>query len=466
MLLNPNTPLALIILYQLMLMPLAFDLGEMLGAWVGSEQDLPHLAQAVYHRRVAVLILICNDVVPEALEHLEIQTYPGVDYFILDDSDQPTDACNHVRRSRIVRRGHRTGNKAGNLNYWLRGWGEQYDYFVVLDSDSILPASFVEQMVRYADHPANGNVGIFNSLTECWNTQSSFVRRLTVLAPLHNWIRIRLANLYSSVLSQGHNNLHRTSALLSIGGFDERFIAEDIAVTLALHRAGFSSKVVKVISFEGEPETITGHTKRLARWAKQNIDIQRADWPSAHFDVKFQMFRLLVTYASAFLLPAWSFGIAWMTRAFSYPSHLAEQTLSSALFLPWVLTVSIPILVVCSRLPAIRRIGIPVRHYVQYCFLAQAVACSTMFPLCWAQISGAATEGMTFAVTPKRNISLSFISVLARHWHLLSFVVILLVASLWSRVAVVFFAPYLLTLLSAPFVIYWCSTRPHGTKGP
>ncbi len=204
-------------------MTISLEISELTAAFLAHERDLERLNSLDTYPRVAILFLVCDDLVPLALSRLGWQTYPQVDVFILDDSKDPK-----VQRSldgtrfRIVRRGDRTGYKAGNLNNWLWYHGSEYKYFVILDSDSIISDDFAESMVRYAEHPANTDVAIFNSLPMCWNTHLRFPRVLSTLLPLQNWIRMRLANRSPSIFSTGHNNLHRTEAILRVGAFKNK----------------------------------------------------------------------------------------------------------------------------------------------------------------------------------------------------------------------------------------------------
>ena len=120
------------------------------------------------------------------------------------------------------------------MNNWLVHYSKQFSYFVVADSDSILPENFIRQMIHYAEHPSNRRVGIFESSIEAWNTKNTFAFLQTVMSPLHHAIKLRLDNRFLSTLSSGHNNLYRTSAVCDIGGFDEKFIAEDYAISMEM----------------------------------------------------------------------------------------------------------------------------------------------------------------------------------------------------------------------------------------
>ena len=76
---------------------------------------------------------------------------------ILDDSGQASymkeiDAFASCHRNvEVIRRTDRTGYKAGNLNNYLAGRTD-YDYFVVLDSDEVLPGNYIPEVLKYFNY--------------------------------------------------------------------------------------------------------------------------------------------------------------------------------------------------------------------------------------------------------------------------------------------------------------------------
>ena len=77
------------------------------------------------------------------------QRYNNVQTFILDDSTieetkKTIDLFAEQHQVTIVRREDKSGFKAGNLNTFLQKQKEAaYDFFVVLDSDEIIPQNFI-----------------------------------------------------------------------------------------------------------------------------------------------------------------------------------------------------------------------------------------------------------------------------------------------------------------------------------
>ena len=169
------TPLWVLVLLECMLVSIAFQLSEIIAALFLSKRDLPRLTHLDRRPSVALLYLICDDLVQEALTHLGRQSHEETTVFVLDDSREPAEELAGGSYT-IVRRAGRSGHKAGSINNWLRLHGANHDYFVILDSDSILPDDFVQMALLYAEHPENGRVAIFNTLSLSWNTAAPFAR--------------------------------------------------------------------------------------------------------------------------------------------------------------------------------------------------------------------------------------------------------------------------------------------------
>jgi cellulose synthase/poly-beta-1,6-N-acetylglucosamine synthase-like glycosyltransferase len=283
----------------LMYTGVAYDLTESLLCLVLSPVSVPRLVSLRHSPPVALVMTICDDLVPQALRRLGNQSYQNYDIFILDDS---TDATQRARIDQaghtVLRRGTRRGYKAGNLNHWLDNYGEQYKYVVVLDSDSLIPNSFVSDLVAYAEHPENDNVAVFQAKILTWNTGSLVPRTLGALAPLRMYVLERFANWTGTMLSWGHNNLIRCRCLRQVGGFHEYLTCEDTVLSLSLSALGYTVRLVDVLSFESEPQDIFRYTRRATRWARQTVETFRFPWRPAALRLKLLLCYQLYTYLS------------------------------------------------------------------------------------------------------------------------------------------------------------------------
>jgi glycosyltransferase involved in cell wall biosynthesis len=458
---TPQTPLWVLVFLEFLVLGVALELSELVTAAACDVRDLPKLECLTEFPPVAVVFLVCDDLVPDALARLIHLDCPRADVFILDDStDAATRRAVDATGLRVVRRARRTGAKAGNLNHWLRLYGARYKYFLVLDSDSIIPTGFVEAMLEYAEHPENARVAVFNSLPVCWNTRLRFPRLLATHTPLRNWSRMRLANRSDAVLSNGHNNLHRTEAVSGVGGFDEQFVAEDIALTLKLLRAGYTSRLVNLRAYEAEPEHIFSYVRRLTRWAKQNVQIHRADWTGIPLSVKFEMFKLNWWYLSFFFYPAWVVLVVWGARTSQSDARVFWEVVSldaaQAFWLcaPTLVIFAVALSPVLLRVPLLIREGIRLRDYAGNCVLSMAIAAYATPAICRAQAVAAVSPACDFDVTDKRERRVTLGSILMYQRLLIPFWVFVSIGFWFNRVALLFSSLWFLCSLLAPLLIY------------
>ena len=116
--------------------------------------------------KVLMAYCTCNDFDGRSLEESMRQSYPFVTTVILDDSTtaeykKAVDEFAQKHGVAVVRRKDRKGFKAGNINHYLMSKkckDEGYGYYVILDSDEILPPDYVYESLKY--FYARKNIGI------------------------------------------------------------------------------------------------------------------------------------------------------------------------------------------------------------------------------------------------------------------------------------------------------------------
>ena len=240
--------------------------------------DLPAQTTLRKSPRVAILYLTCDDLISASLTSLFQQEYPQYDVFVLDDSRTPegrrkVDAITKDSRAMVIRREQKSGYKAGNLNHWLRAYGDHYTYVIIADCDSLLPSSFVRAMVGYAEHPANRSVAVFQSKTLYWNTDDLPARLMIPAKIISDRLMQTLGHMNLSCSFVGHNCLIRTAPLNEMGGFPEEYVAEDFALQLCLDRDGYSCRMVDALSYEAYPCDQRRLRQRAQRWAAQTLEL-------------------------------------------------------------------------------------------------------------------------------------------------------------------------------------------------
>jgi hypothetical protein len=261
--------------YSCLALALAFDLAEVCLGSVLAPTAHPSLRDVDRRQaRVAVLYLCCDDLDTESLRNLAY--LDDMDVFVLDDSEQPRSRrqADHSGLN-VVRREGRVGFKAGNLNHWLERYAGDFRYFVVLDSDSLMTDEGIWELVAYAEHPQNRDVAIVQSsiLPRAGNR---FQRLIGSQARPRLHVLRRLYDRIGWSLSHGHNNLHRTAAILDVGGFGLAATCEDTVISLALGRRDWRIILVDTVSHDAEPDSAFSFRRREVRWARQTADTIRA----------------------------------------------------------------------------------------------------------------------------------------------------------------------------------------------
>jgi hypothetical protein len=294
---------------DLMGLEISVRLTESLLALWWHQPSSPPESQTGNSTRVAVLMTICNDASLPHIARLVELIDAGYDVFILDDSTIPVVIPEDIaRRSRVTRRLARTGAKAGNLNHWLAKWSGEYDFCCVLDSDSWVPASALHTLVNSATHKENADIAVFQAkISSLVDPDATLHQRLVALgSKARARVFERVHGPLGILVSAGHNQLLRLDALRAVGGFDERFSAEDTALSLSLRACGWRIALIDTWTFDTEPSTFEAYARRTVRWARQTAQLFRATWPDSPLRLRLLLCRHLISYVvpigSVFLL--------------------------------------------------------------------------------------------------------------------------------------------------------------------
>ena len=321
--------------------------------------------------KVALLYCTCDDVDEQSLRELERLTYSELDIYVLDDSGRADlQALIDESPYRVVRRGTRKGFKAGNLNNWLRCFGQEYEFFIIADADSRFPADFVQQMMRHAMHPANDKVAFFESAILPHNNESAFARIQSASAITGNALRESVENRYRMVLSVGHNNLCRTDPILKCGGFCEDYIAEDYATSIRmLQMGGWMCTAVPVVSYERVPANTAEYVRRQSRWAYQTMQLVSLQVTGLSFAIWLRILRSVLYY----LEPVVVTGVLMlMCVALPWKSGQSESFAFSTL--EWVGIIAMPSVYIV--LPLILRVTHALREGIA---IADVLKCFTLY---------------------------------------------------------------------------------------
>lgn len=173
-------------------------------------------------------------------------------------------------------------HKSGNVADFLRRWGRNYTYFVVLDADSLMEGCTLVRMVRLMQlHPG---VGILQ-------VPPVIIRARSLFARVQQFANCLYGPLFSAGLAAiqlgdgsywGHNAIVRTRAFMrhcglaslrGTGLFRGPILSHDFVEAAYMRRAGYEVWMEPRLggSFEESPPSLVDELVRDRRWTKGNL---------------------------------------------------------------------------------------------------------------------------------------------------------------------------------------------------
>jgi len=217
------------------------------------------------------------------------------DFFILSDSRDPEvwldeqaawrQLCEDLDASGRLfyrRRSVNLNYKSGNIADFLRRWGRDYRYMVVLDADSLMSGGTLVRMVQLMERePATGIL----------QTSPSLVNARSLFARIQQFANVVYGPLFTTGLASvqlgeaaywGHNAIIRVEPFMAhcglrqlpgIGLFGGPILSHDFVEAAYMGRAGQEVWLEPGLthSYEESPPTLVDELSRDKRWAKGNL---------------------------------------------------------------------------------------------------------------------------------------------------------------------------------------------------
>lgn len=231
---------------------------------------------------IAILYPTSDDFDPSACETLLKQVDITSDLFILDDSTSPEEKKsidNWVSRQStkiiIVRRPNREGFKGGNINNWLKQYGnpKKYPFFLLIDADEHLPPTFTKDLLRKISDTHYAFVQGLHFATG--QLKTFFQKTLNLQVAVDQLFQLPAWNYKGVAPLIGHGVILRTEHVQAVGGFPN-VVSEDLALSIALAEKGLSGRVVpNVIGQEIFPKDYRTYWRRRRRWVQADTEMLR-----------------------------------------------------------------------------------------------------------------------------------------------------------------------------------------------
>jgi membrane glycosyltransferase len=324
----------------------------MLGVWLlhgpgfgqqgGVTSAAPHLAagetDAPVTSRTALAMTVRNEDPLRSYQRLAVMREgldatgwgQQFDIFILSDTTDPAVAIEEERlfhamrdqlggqlgglRAQYRRRTSNEGFKAGNVREFLNNQGRGYDFYLPLDSDSLMSGPAIIRMVRIMQ--AYPRLGILQSLVVGAPASSGFAR-IFQFGMRHGMRSYSMGSAWwqgDCGPYWGHNALIRIQPFRRycrlpvlpggqpLGG---HILSHDQIEAVLMRRAGYEVRVIPVEteSWEENPPTLMDFTKRDLRWCQGNMQYWRLlGMKGLRPTSRFQVFAAIMMYLGA---PAW-----------------------------------------------------------------------------------------------------------------------------------------------------------------
>jgi membrane glycosyltransferase len=229
---------------------------------------------------------------------------PQLDVFILSDTQCPEVAAREAQHVAALqqrlkgklsiyyrRRENNHGRKAGNIADFCRRWGRHYDYFVVLDADSIMGGDTVVRLIEKMH--AQPAVGLIQSVPIPVGQVTLFGRMVQFAAALYSPMLAAGQSFWQgdSANYWGHNAIVRTRAFMASSGLPSlpgkpplggELLSHDFVEAALLRRDGWqvlldttttcTFRPTKAAdSYESMPSNLLDFAKRDRRWLQGNL---------------------------------------------------------------------------------------------------------------------------------------------------------------------------------------------------
>jgi len=251
----------------------------------------------------AVVVPVANEDVSRVFESLRViylslqesGRLEHFDFFVLSDSNQPNqwiqeevawvELCKQVGGfGRIFYRKRRQAinRKSGNVADFLRRWGRNYRYMVVLDADSLMTGESLTRLVGLMER--NPGVGIIQTAPRIVNGVTLYARLQQFANRLYSPLFLAGLNYWQQHDGNywGHNAIIRVQPFMSycclpdLPGrepFGGRILSHDFVEAALMRKGGWQVWIAADLegSYEEGPPTLIDNAKRDRRWCQGNM---------------------------------------------------------------------------------------------------------------------------------------------------------------------------------------------------
>ncbi len=185
-------------------------------------------------------------------------------------------------RIRYRRRTQNTGRKAGNIAEFCRTYGDEYDFMIVLDADSLMTGAAMRKLARLMEE--NPRLGLIQTVSYAAGRDTLFARIQQFAVRLYAPLSLRCLETWQGPDGSywGHNAILRIEAFAQnaelpvlsgkppLGG---EILCHDIVEGAFLRRAGWEVRLLPEMggTWEEMPTNLIDLLGRERRWCQGNL---------------------------------------------------------------------------------------------------------------------------------------------------------------------------------------------------
>lgn len=403
--------------------------------------------------RVLLLYCTCNDFNAKALTACRKQDYPNFKTVILDDSNK-FEYIKEINKFyvqhqnvEIARRKNKAGYKAGNLNNYLAGRTD-YDYFVVLDSDEVIPPDYIRQVLKYFAY--NKNCGAVQAKHKAQKGENVFQRLMGPCVGSNGETVQVIKNFYGANALIGHGMTISRECYEKTGGFP-LVVAEDISFAVEIKNAGLDIIYAPdILCYEEFPVNYVSLKKRQCKWTQGNleymkkynkdIDNSKMTW-FEKLDIKLSHYSLPIVPVLSFLLAVCTIFLGFL----GYPVIRYSLAVYGIMIL-FLCSPMIPDLFVYKRTQNVFLL-------IPY-FIVNVATYASLAPMMLKTVFlGVLGKKATFIVTPKQSEKFRFSEMIKYSWDSLAFGIIMGILAMFACGSILPVIFVVAGCVSAPFII-------------
>ncbi|MBU4693761.1 glycosyltransferase [Mycoplasma zalophidermidis] len=415
--------------------------------------------------RVVLAYCTYNDFNPKALIQSMKQNYNNFKTVILDDSSNPQIKNEIDVFSKkypnidVIRRENHVGFKAGNINnYFLNN--SNWDYFVILDSDEVIPPNFIVDSLKYFSYFKK--IGVVQANHKSINEKNDFQRFFgtTILSGCTTSLTAK--NLSGVVTLFGHGAMISKECYDSVNGFPQ-LVSEDNAFSAYILMKGYYVYFAPdIICGEEFPTNYLAFKKRQTKFTLGNMQLNSDGVLKNIFKSKLNFFfkwdlishfmLIYLTVILGFFFMAINTLIYFMEQNLFYKNLTILAISLFFIFIPWIKEYIIQF-----------KYNSWIKIFI-FILLSTFMIYSLFLITLKAVVLKLFGKKPKFIVTPKENEKITFKMFLRANWFELLLSIIIICLIVWKSIFWIFFLLALGFMSCFIFVVMSNSNKTNKTE--